>query len=48
MSPYATKSGIMRTLPIFVVAVRKQNKSAQQTLEMCLFNYFQLFNFDMI
>ena len=39
MSPYAANSGIMQTLPIFVVAVCKQNKSAQQTLEMCLLNY---------
>ena len=32
MSPYAANSGVMRTLPIFVVAVCKQNKSAQKIL----------------
>ena len=48
MSPYAANSGVMQTLPIFVIAVCKQNKYARKILEICPFNCKECSQFDYI
>ena len=48
MSPYAANSSNMQTLPIFVVAVCKQNKSAQKSWKCASSVIMNVANFNIL